>query len=306
MKQAKSNGRTIPVIGMLLVAMFGSVIGQDANAAASKRVLGKHTLITGWGSSRTEAAIPKQVQIANPILQPRDFTVRSRARFAGFALVSRDSYGVWVGGRVRQQGSDVYFFASLDPLEGGANDFYRLPAGEYDVFVLSDRPSSVDVRLNLDELEGRTTLHSSAAAVAEVKFPKVRTLDDDPSVHWLATTGRIPTKVGAQFAGTWFSADRHVASSYEACFFKGRVPEPDRSVPACAALNAADTHDNNTGFQFSTYPHVAATRGRMFVHAGRVYAEGEGWTPGIFSESLSVRSPSAVGGVGAIAIWLGI
>lgn len=306
MKQAKRNGRKTPVIGVLLVAMLATVIGQGANAAARKSILKKHTLITGLGSSQTEIVIPKQIQIANPVLQPREFTVRSNARFAGFALVPRDSHGAWIGGRVRHHGSDVYFFASLDPLEGGANDFYTLAAGQYDVFLLSNRPSAVEVKLNFDELQGRTTVRTSSSAVAEVKFPKVHTLNDEPSVHWLATTGRIPTKVGAQFAATWFTADRHIASSYEACFFKGRVPEPDRSVPACAAFNAADMHDNNTGFQVSTYPRIAATRGRTFVHAGRVYAEGEGWTPGIFSESLSVRSASTIGDVGAIAIWLGI
>lgn len=294
-------------LAWLLIAATTSVFMPESAASARALQLGRHNVISGTASTRTEVALSRKIEIANPMLRESNFRIRSRARFAGFALVYKNTLETWVGGRVKEGRDEVYFFVSLDPFNqaGDAPETHRLPAGEYDLFVLADTARAVRVELNLEQLRGSVSIRSVSRAEAQVKFPTIRSLDTGSNIHWVDATGRIPSKSGAQLIATWFTTTRHAVTSYESCFYKGRVPEPDRSVPACAAFNAADMHEGNTGLRVSTYPRIVADRGRLFIPAGRIYSPGEGWTPGRFSGALSVRTAAVEGKPRALALWLG-
>lgn len=295
--------------GTVLLAcltLVGSLFLAGAKASSRWPELGRLNKIGGAASTRATVILPRMVEIANPTLRESDFRIRSEARFAGFALVHKETLQTWVGGRVKKpRDGQIPFFVSLDPLgqSGDGPESHKLPAGQYYLYLVADEPSRVTIRLTLDQLRGSIRLQTSTRARTQVKFPRVQS-HNTSNVHWVEAEGPIVTRSGAQMLATWFSTSRHLVTSYESCFYKGSVPEPDRSVPACALLNAADIQGGNTGLRVSTYPKVASDRGRLFIPAGRIYSPGEGWAPGRFSGALSVRTAAVEGEVGALALWL--
>lgn len=289
------------------LALMASMMVPLSKASIGSSNLGEQNVILGAAPTRTAVTLPRAVEIANPAVRDSVFRIRSEARFAGFALVLKQTLRTWVGGRVKDRGDEVYFLVPLTPRngEGDIPETFRLPRGEYDLFVVADVRTPVKIWLDLEQLDGSTRIQPSSPAQAQVKFPNVRSLQESPNVHWVTAEGRIPTASGSQLLASWFTASRHAATSYESCFYKGEVPESDRSMPACAAFNAADMNERNTGLRVSTYPRIATDRGRLFIPAGRIYTAGDGWAPGRYSGALSVRTAAVEGKVRALALWLG-
>lgn len=284
-----------------------SLVSLPSAAPAGLNELARESTVIADRQSKLEVYLPHDVDLTNPRFGVSDFKIKSEARFAGFALVSRENGESWMGGRIREGRGEIYFFVSVDSLLGTqANEpSFPIPAGRYDLYMLADSQVRTVLKLNLDELGGRTTLRPSAAVHSMVKFPTALSLDPSANVHWFETSGRLKASDGIQFGATWFKTRSHVVTSSEACFYKGpRVPEPDRSLPACFAANAADRHENNTGLTISTYPSVELEKGVQFVPAARVYTSADGWGSGRFSQALSVRTGAVTGKVGAIGIWL--
>lgn len=313
MVSKSGNRRVLARLAYLgMVALVGSALGLSLSgmgaqaSVPSSRNLGRHNLIVGSSPTRTSVVLPARVTIPNPTLRQSAFRIESSARFAGFALVHRETRRTWIGGQIRNGDTPLQLFAPVDPLDesGGIAEAYKLPAGDYLLYLLSNNTSRVKVKLDLPELNGSSRIVAGAEAEAQIKFPRVQKVDSVSDVHWVSAEGTIRSRAGAQLLATWFTTSRHVLTNYEACFYKGSVPEPDRSLPACAAINAADAHENNTSLRVSTYPSISVERGRLVVPAGRVYVDGDGWAPGRFSGALAVRSPAVEGQVRAVGVWL--
>lgn len=300
------------LFGVVLTAACLAPTIVPANAGRAHPSLGRVNEFSGAGAAFTVVELPEAVSITNPQAEVEPvFSIRSEARFAGFALVYEDDTGaeVWVGGRVEAAGRDGYFFASANPFRA-ADATHTLPAGTYKLYVLSSDDSTTKVRLRLDELSGSTRLRLAHPAAFDLVFPKVHT-DGTAQSHRFVATRRFTTDGGAIFGGSWYATEARGPMAWEVCVFRGRPPEDFRGrATGCAALNVlgitgVEPYPSQDGGGIRTNPWLFPSPRTQFVEGGSIWASGDSRLPGRFSMMFTTTTAAIPEDVQAMAFWLG-
>ena len=308
---ARSRRMGIGVAAALVALLVAT--GLPAAAVPRGSRLGRSNTFGAEGAAFAPVELSQDVTISNPLLGERTFSIRSKARFAGFAFVleREGSAAVWVGGRVEAAGRKGYFFLSAEPLDGIQAE-YSLPKGKYELFVFSSDPdATTKVSLRLADLSGSTTLALRSKASFEIQFPQVRQ-DAGGQIHSFDATGNFVTDAGVLFGGSWFATPAQGPTRAEACFYKGETPpELNGRATGCTSLSLVtqvagyDVFDGVTGGQTQTNPQPTTSPYVNFVPAGRVFSEADNWLPGRFSEILTAETASLPEDLQAVAFWLG-
>ncbi|HEX2267344.1 MAG TPA: hypothetical protein VHI97_03950, partial [Actinomycetota bacterium] len=265
----------------------------------------------GAGAVYTTVELPRDVTMTDQSYGGRAFKIRSKARFAGFALVyERDgATEVWVGGRLKAAGSQTRFFVPADPL-AAVSDTHILVAGTYRLYALSSDGSTTRVRLRLPELSGSTRLHLTKPAPFRIRFPEVHS-DAAGQVHSFDATGRFTTGAGALFGGSWFATPAQGPTAAETCFFEGRPPpELGGRASGCAGLGVLGVtglqlFESQTQGASRVDPRMSPGRFVNFVHGGSVWPDGDSRLPGRHSILQTATTAAVPEDLQAMAFWLG-
>lgn len=249
------RGRALMVIVLLAAA------SQNAATAAPQRsVLRGVTTILGEAGTVMAVRLPEQTTVRTPFGDSPDLRIQTSSEFVGLALVgtSTDTTGtVLFGGRIPSGDQGTTFLAPLPdyPFPGGGNyDFAKtykdettLPAGDYDLYLIADSPSRIELRLRT--LEGRTTVRPSSPASYRIAQPPPTLLgaNGTSSNLYSAADNWTLKNDGLLFHALWLKTDMHVAGQYFLCHRPGPAPlQSIDSGPGCPLADKAIANDRYT------------------------------------------------------------
>ena len=175
---------------LLIAAAASALFGVPSVTAAAAPVtqpapraaLTATTVLTGTASAVVPVRLSRSATFRQPQVDERSnaVTVEGKGRFVGFALVQDGAdpdRTVIIAGRVPsriQPGQTTDLTSSaLSSRHGGLDPVWTLPAGNYNLYLLTDNsPAKVTIRLG--ELTGASTLKPTRKVAHTVKQPAER------------------------------------------------------------------------------------------------------------------------------------
>lgn len=283
---------------------LGSLASPAAERSSRIHDLRGVTRVSGQGETSVAVTLPEQVRIFNPLFGKTSFAIHGKGRFIGFALVRQAAFPqTWIGGKLPGSAGQL-FLTDAGSLDAEPKRAYRLPAGDYRLYLIS-KGSRVSATLRFKELDGRTAIRVQQPADVELRLPKSSSSGEDQQQYYAARSGPITGDRGLQFEAAWFRSSAHGTTELEACFYKGHPRASLYGAPGCSGHAAGGIDGGSaTGSQLTVDPQPSVSSGLKFFPAGRLYGEGDGWPPGLFSQTLRVSTASTTNKINALMIWL--
>ena len=260
-----------------------------------------HTLLGTTAINGTEAAVlrvrvPEDATLLDPAFHPGSVVVAGKGSFVGFALTSTEPEPrrVLVGGRLpwALPGGDPAVVA-LIPLKGFPfDDRYVIPAGEYDLYLLTDGDVPVSITLALRGLAGASSLTPTEPVRYETRMPPARVGAAEASNYYTSGDHAPLVTQGLLFASRHSRYSAFVSERVETCIYARATDAQTDFGPGCLP-------DGN-GLAFIGSDLTAVATGGSRIDYGGIAGIG----PGTFGIGFNQQSVGKVEDVEHFALWL--
>lgn len=251
------------VASLAIVSSMLPATATTRNRPASLRGI---TSIVGSQGRWMDVSLDRATTVATPFGDSPDLSIRTTSAFTALVLVGTSettSETVLIGAKVPPEKDGTTLLAPLPPypLPGGGNyDFAKtyedettLPAGSYRLYLITDGPTRV--RLRLRNLAGRTVLRPEASAPFTFEEPAPTLIGANGQMKnvYSAAAARDLDVRGLLFQSLWLRTRTHVAGQYFLCHRTGPAPiGPADSGPGCPFAEKAIANDRYMMFEPDT------------------------------------------------------
>ena len=297
--------RILPLTSAIIAATFAF---QPTVTAAETPGLAGVTYISGSRAGAVEVHLGRKAHIANPLLSQGSVRVTGAGKgFAGFALVATDvperEGFVLLGGKLpRSAGGRSFLDIGGDWFSIGTSKRYALDPGDYTLYLLPGKGETV-VRLELDELQGETTLTPTRSTAYRSDVSANASGLPTENYQYTSSTGKLDGK-GLVFASTWFTADAHAVTDTDICFWRNDPRDPDSRLPNCGSTLMTDP--GNLWGSSGTISYGPSTEDVFKLFTGSWHPFSSGFDkPGLrYGTSTTIETVVPPHNVGALSFWL--
>lgn len=209
---------------LILFAMFVSAgLVRAVPAPAAVPDLGEFTTVSGDHPGHMQVNIPQNTWFTSYCGGSPDVTIGGTSRVPGIVLRKAD-------------GTSPTFPILRPPPESrfdlatacgqAPNGILRIPAGVYDLYLLTDSGGTATVTLHLHGLAGTATLTPSDPIAYEVHFPKpLVPTEAQAGLFSAGDVGSLRSR-GMLFMGMWLGRPATLAQAFDFCLWHGQPSGP--------------------------------------------------------------------------------
>lgn len=234
---------------LAVAVAFSGAPSLSATPDESLGTLAGVTTIVGNKGLAMDVRLETPARVATPFGNSPDLKIKTTAAFTG--------------GKMPNGKEGTTFLAPMPryPLPGGGNyDFAKtyedetiLPAGNYRLYLLTDSPSLL--RLRLGGPKGKSTLRPETPAAYQMAEPDPRLIGGGGAtnnIYSATESGNLETR-GLLFHALWLETRIHLSGQYFLCHRRGPpLAEPADSGPGCPFAEKSIANDRYTMLESDT------------------------------------------------------